>query len=170
MSRSLLLVLVAILAMFFIGMRLDQPLLGIGFGFGLLMGALAEAESAAHRRAAPHRAQKRRNLQHQREMMASADRMIVRGPDRLFVWNPTEELPRRFLAIMNAQHPDSETASIQAIVPVLQEDAEDFWGWSAPEDDAGEYGRLLAQRDQLVGEGVDPADLLVPDPPGTGGA
>ena len=29
-------------------------------------------------------------------------------------------------------------------------------------DNASEYGRLLAQRDRLIGEGVDPAELLVP--------
>jgi hypothetical protein len=30
---------------------------------------------------------------------------------------------------------------------------------------AGEYGRLLAERDRLIGQGVDPADLDMPLPP-----
>jgi hypothetical protein len=35
--------------------------------------------------------------------------------------------------------------------------------------DAGsEYGRLLAERDQLIAGGVDPAELVVPLPPGRG--
>lgn len=33
-------------------------------------------------------------------------------------------------------------------------------------DTASDYGRLLAERDRLIGESVDPADLLVPEPPG----
>lgn len=35
-----------------------------------------------------------------------------------------------------------------------------------PTDRGSEYGRLLAQRDRLVSQGVDPAELLVPHPPG----
>jgi hypothetical protein len=30
---------------------------------------------------------------------------------------------------------------------------------------SGEYGRLLAERDRLIGQGADPADLLIPEPP-----
>jgi hypothetical protein len=33
-------------------------------------------------------------------------------------------------------------------------------------DDASEYGRLLAESDRLIGQGVDPADLDAPLPPG----
>ena len=33
------------------------------------------------------------------------------------------------------------------------------------EDDASEYGRLLAERDRLIASGVDPADLEMPLPP-----
>jgi hypothetical protein len=33
------------------------------------------------------------------------------------------------------------------------------------EDHASEYGRLLAERDRLVSQGVDPDELLVPIPP-----
>ena len=35
-------------------------------------------------------------------------------------------------------------------------------------DTASDYGRLLADRDRLIGEGVDPDDLLVPEPPAKG--
>lgn len=31
--------------------------------------------------------------------------------------------------------------------------------------DASEYGRLLAERDRLIADGADPAELLVPVPP-----
>jgi hypothetical protein len=37
-----------------------------------------------------------------------------------------------------------------------------------PMDAGSEYGRLLAERDQLIAGGVDPAELVVPLPPGRG--
>jgi hypothetical protein len=40
------------------------------------------------------------------------------------------------------------------------------FGALAYPDKASEYGRLLAERDRLIGQGVDPADLDAPLPPG----
>lgn len=32
-------------------------------------------------------------------------------------------------------------------------------------DSGSEYGRLLAERDRLIADGIDPADLVVPEVP-----